>query len=195
MAPKDPARDPRIQINYTKPDGTLLNLRADDFDEAASLLDGLGALGDKITSVATAIGAGPRPSNFSRGGGSTGFKRYPSGATAPTHVPAAPLTNAEPTKDLGNGISVTGFMVDKVWDGRPTKSGKTGPGTVVSAGGVKFDTFDTSLIETARRAQGEKKRVNVAYRYDERFGRNTIVDGGLTVQGEVSVPTDEAASY
>lgn len=90
-----------------------------------------------------------------------------------------------------NGNRVVTISVDKVYDGRPTRSGKMGPGTIVSQSGHKFDTFDKGLLGIARKAHAEGKRINVMYAYNEQFKRNSIVEDGVSIFGEVD-EADEA---
>lgn len=98
-------------------------------------------------------------------------------------------------EEVGDGIMMVEVGVADVMKGQPskTKPGKFGPGTVVGTDGVKYDTFDTGLLDIARKAQSAQKAVSIVYAYDERWKKNTIADQGLgIVDGDDAVDVSDA---
>lgn len=103
-------------------------------------------------------------------------------AAAPSPAQKAPAATATPVGE--NGELVIEFEVGKVFNGNKTASGNIGPGTIVAIDGTKYDTFDKGLVEVARGAVG--RRVNVMYKYDEKYRRNTITEDGLSLCGDAN---------
>lgn len=102
-----------------------------------------------------------------------------------------PKTSENAPIQMDSGFVVT-VDVDKVYDGRPSKSGKlhsdgtpvSGPGTVIDAGGTRYDTFDKNLLGIARQAKKDQKQITILYTFNEQYSKNVIAEEGLTVFGE-----------
>ncbi len=111
------------------------------------------------------------------------LRPVPSGAPKPGAAAAA-----QGPVEVSEGQLVVTVSIDKVFAPGKTKSGKNGPGTVVDTNGVRYDTFDTGLLDIAKKARDEGKNVNIQYTFNETYKRNSIVEHGLGVFGEVATP-------
>jgi hypothetical protein len=64
-------------------------------------------------------------------------------------------------------------MIQAVFDGEPTKTGKKGPGAILMDGS-KFKTFDGKHLESARNLKANGIEAKITFKRDEKWRSNDV---------------------